>query len=258
MPRYLRRWSVALLCLQLSCAGLPFFKKDHLTRGSRNYQTKDYSKAITSFNKVLKKEPGSLIAYRYLYLCYKATGDEAKASYCLLKQIELKTTDINVYRLTYDHFRTARDSKRCFEIALAAGLNVPRQLDQFVKITRDNLAFLLAGASSRPTGKDHLAYVEKAGLMKRFPDGNFYAQDRVTLGNLIITLAEIVPEPRIQPLAAPSGRLRIDRSAFYYHPASKLVASRVMEPAELGNTEEYVSLTTVVNALNRLRKVVNF
>ncbi len=257
MSRRLHYWQIILLCLNLACSP-PFFRKDHLRAGIKNYQNRKYSEAIKDLNRAIKEYPYSLIPYQYLYLCYRAIGDESMAIASLLHQIRLKSTDTLVYRISYDYFRKRGDYHRCFEILSAASTTIPKRLDNLIPVTRENLAFLFAGASNKFTGKDYIRFTEQTGIMSRFPDGNFYPQDRVTMGNFIIMISKLLPEKKDLEFSLRSDLQKIDTRSFYYLPTLRLINYRIIEPGELLRPEEYLPLTLAIKSIQRLRKIINF
>ncbi len=258
MSHRLRAWPLIILCLQLSCAGFLFLGRDNLKSGIKNFQEKKYTKAINNFNKVIKKDPNSLVAYRYLYLCNRAINNDSFALLYLVKQIQLKTTDVNVYRLSYEHFRKIGSCKKCFDILQAANFNIPKKLDPFIPITREELAFLFAGASSKYSGKDFISFVEKNNLMGRFPDGNFYAKDRVTLGNFILTISKIIPDREGISLPLTKGLMKLDLQSSHYRPTIKLIAYKIIELSELTRLEDYLTVTLAINGISRLKRISSF
>ncbi len=258
MPRHLSYWSIVLVCLFIGCAGLPFISKDDLIVGIQYYKEKNFPKAINRFNRVLKKDPSAIIAYRYLYLSYNAIKDEQKAIYCLMKQIQLKTTDVNVYRKCYSYFKKRNDTKKCFEILSAANSIIPNELDAFIVVTRENLAFFFAGASLQYKGGDAVLFAKKSGLMNPFPDGNFYPHDRITVGNFLLLLSKVLPDNGKYGIANQPTFKNIPPNSLYYLPASKLSHHKIIKPEEVKIPEEHISLTLAIDCLNRLKKTINF
>ncbi len=71
--------------------------QSNFDKGLKNYESKDYSKAIDYFRKHLKKKPKDILCLNYLGLAYIFTQQPDSAVYFLTKAIEIDTSLSDTY-----------------------------------------------------------------------------------------------------------------------------------------------------------------
>ncbi len=243
MPGRCYLWSIILILA--GCASF-FAKKTDLEKGIVFYNKKEITKAVQYFNRYYEKNTHSDTALYFLYHCYRYLSQPALELQTLEKLVALNVDDPNVFLNTYYYYQA---DKRYHDILrLLAGTNpsISEVFDRRFPLTREKMAELLCGATSKKIHSEPLIYALSENLLPIFPDRKLYAQDTLTMAQLIILLDRLLdPDPpaHLHELKSiPSG-------SFLYLPYMRLVNKGILVLEPEIDLSSRVPLTAAARAL---------
>ncbi|MBN2620669.1 hypothetical protein JXB22_06200 [candidate division WOR-3 bacterium] len=222
MPRRYYLFTVVLVFLQ--CAAI-FDRRNDFEKAIAHYQKADIDYAILYFNRYLEKNPGADTVLYFLYDCYRRQGDQSAQIGILETLAQHETRDPHVYTTLLRHYDTNNAYDRFFNLYGSAPDPVRPILDARYVLTRELYARLCAGATHTAAVHDPVRHAVVRGYLPSTPDGLYYEQDTMTVGNFIITLDNLL-EPvypkHFYPLA------HISERSFLYLPCMRLIDTGIL------------------------------
>lgn len=249
MPR--RHYYRALILLAvffLHC--FPFHRPSEFEKGLKRYQRGDYPRAAGYFHAYWKKHPNTDTVLYYLQDCYFRLGQNESWLGALDQLARLQVDDINVYLPLIARDRQQGRWSRIIERLCTLPPTATREFNRRFALTRRFYAELACGVSGLENTGNPLVTALTKGYLNLLPDGHAYADDTLTLGQLIMLLDRFLPAepPRSLP---PLQTLKSD--SYLYFPYLRLVERGIIEFEPALVPDRPASPVECAQALRRLK-----
>jgi len=169
----------------------------------------------------------------------------------ILERLErIGSENENVYLNLIYYYRKNFQYDKLYNLIINLRPGVKKKFDMHYVLTLRLYAEILSGASSK-MNINPITYARTQGYLFDFPDGKFYENDTLTMGNLIILLDRL-----IEPFYPEKFFLikNISSHSFLYIPYMRLLELGVLEFNLNLNPEEPASVTTAAVAIAYLKK----
>jgi tetratricopeptide (TPR) repeat protein len=248
MPCRRYSWIIVLLCT--ACASL-FHHRSAFEQGLEAYKKGSFTLAAEHFEKYFAEHPTSDTALYYLYDCYKRSEDGSRSVQVLERLVHLEANDVAVYLNLINYYKTHSLCKALFNILTDLPPQFTTTVDSRWLVTRELLATVICGASTKKIYSDPLVFTITEGYMPLFPNGKFYDNDTLTNGQLVVLFDRLL-EP-----AYPGEFRKMDyvtSKSFLYLPYMRLVNRSIIEFDKTFDPSKYSTISYVVKAVSNLKK----
>jgi len=245
-----RHCFLTLIFIVINCATL-FHRPNEFEKGLKSYQQANFQEAAHHFSSHYVKNPHSDTTLYYLYNCYKQLSQLERGIEVLEQLVKIGSKDRNVYLNLFYYYRKTARYKNLYELISNLELHIGIILDECYVLTRKLYAEIISGATNRPSKFDPVIFAVSKGYIPLCPDGEFYADDTITLGNFIILLNLLV-EPFY-----PQNFFRMQKMSnrsFLYLPYMRLVHLGIMEFDHELDPNESTPITVAAKAIANLKK----
>jgi tetratricopeptide (TPR) repeat protein len=215
------------------------------------YKDKQYNEAISLFEAHHTEHPDSDSALYYLFDCYRQLGRSEEQILTLAKLVKRGVGDENVYLNLIYYYRKHGRFNDLYQLLLNLPPATKDRVDKYSAVTRKLLAELICGAVTENIKTDPTIFTISRGYLPRFPDGQLYEDDTLTVANLIILLDRLV-EPDYPRDLYPMKH--ISTKSYLYLPYMRLVHFGVMQFSPYVMPDQYAKLSTAIHALEILRE----
>ncbi len=170
----------------------------------------------------------------------------------MLEQLaKLRSKDENVYlNLFYFYRKTAR-YKSLYELLINLESHIENVFNKYYVLTRRLYAEIISGATSNRNNSDPVVFAVSEGYIPLCPDGKFYGDDTVTIGNFIILLDLLVDPCYPQNFFKMQ---KIPNNSFLYLPYMRLVHLGIIEFNQELDPDASTSITLAAKAIANLKK----
>ena len=244
----------AVIFLFSSCASI-LSRSNDFERGVELYKDKQYNEAASHFESYHSEHLDSDSTLYYLFDCYKQLGQSDEQILILEKLAGKKVDDGNIYLNLIRFYRKQDRFQDLYKLLLNLSPAMADQVDKYSPVTRKLFAELICGGATEKIMTDPMIFTIARDYLPRFPDGHVYADDTLTMANLIILLDRLVEPvyPRnLYPLKHISTR------SYLYLPYMRLVHFDILQLNPYVKPDQYAKLSTAVHALDALRKRGSF
>jgi tetratricopeptide (TPR) repeat protein len=239
-------WAVILIFS--SCASL-LDRTNDFERGIELYKDKQYNEAISLFQTYHAEHPDSDSTLYYLFDCYRQLGRSDEQTLTLEKLVKRGVDDENVYLNLIYYYRKDGRFDDLYELVLNMPATTREHVDKHSPVTRKLFAEFICGALGRKIETDPMIFTISKGYLPRFPDGQLYEDDTLTMGNLIILLDRLVEPvyPRnLHPMKHISTR------SYLYLPYMRLVHFGILQFDPYVIPDHYAKTSIAIHALEAL------
>jgi hypothetical protein len=169
----------------------------------------------------------------------------------LEKLVENEVSDGNVYLNLIYFYREHDRFKDLYTLILNLPAAVANQADKYSAVTRKFFAELICGAVTDHIRTDPMIFTISMDYLPRFPDGQLYEDDTLSVANLIILLDRLV-EPVYPRNLYPMKH--ISTKSYLYLPYMRLIHFGILQLNPYVIPDQYVNLSTTIHALDVLKK----
>lgn len=244
-----RHYLWLLIVVLFSCA--PFTRRSYFERGLDCYRKGDFRTAAVHFNHYCSIQPESDSALYYLYDCYTKLNKPKRALDVLEKLVTMGTSDNDVYLHLFYSYRKYNQHRDLFTLLTNIDPFVKDAINERFCLTRRLFAELITGVSTRARYSDPVDFVMSHGYMSYLPDSNFYENDTITQGNLIILLDNFVKPVYPQKFF----KLRhITNRSFLYLPYMRLIDIGILSLDGDLEPHERAPISMAVEAIGQLKQ----
>ncbi len=233
----------------VGCAAF-FHRRSEFDKGLERYQQSNFQEAVIHFNAYYVKHPDSDTTLYYLYDCYKRLNQPERGASVLEQLVKAGTIDENVYSALFSYYRKTSRYKDLYTLLINLDAPIKDALNKRHVLTRRLYAEIISGATNKAIYSDPMVFAVSEGYIPLYPDGNFYDNDRITNGNLIILLDKLLDPIYPQKFFRMKN---ISSHSFLYLPYMRLVHFGIIEFDPELNPDEHASITTAVSAVTNLR-----
>jgi tetratricopeptide (TPR) repeat protein len=245
MPRRYYLFTIILLFLQ--CAAI-FDRRNDFEKAIAHYHKADMGQAILYFNKYLEKNPGADTVLYFLYDCYRRQGDHPAQIGILETLAQHASADPHVYTILLRHYYTNSAYDRFFSLYGSVPDSIRPVLDARYVLTRDLYSRLCLGAThTAAIANDPVRHALARGYLPPVPDGMYYEQDTMTIGNFIITLDNL-----LEPTYPKHFYLliHVPERSFLYLPYMRLIDIGILAYQRDIDPDMIVPVSMAVRAIN--------
>lgn len=245
-----RHYFWAVILIFSSCASL-LDRTNDFERGIELYKDKQYNEAISLFKAYHVEHPDSDSMLYYLFDCYRQLGRSDEQILTLEKLVKTGVDDENVYLNLIFYYRKHGRFNDLYELLLNIPATAREQVDKYSPVTRKLFSELICGAVAKKGKTDPMIFSVSRGYLPRFPDGQLYEDDTLTMANLIILLDRLV-EPVYPRNLHPMKH--ISTKSYLYLPYMRLVHFGVLQFNPYETPDQYAKTSTAIHALEALRE----
>ncbi len=238
-----------LFIIILGCA--VFMRRDDFEEGKDAYYKSNFVAAAKYFSAYYQKHPASEITMYYLYDCYQRLNETAQAFQVLEQLAQLGVEDQNVYLNLFSHYQESARYQDLYQLLVRLKPGFWPAVDKKHTLTRRLYAEILLGAfGNRADNKDPVGFALKGNFLEVLPDGQFYEDDAMTIGNLIIALDRLF-EP-IYPSKF-YAMTNVPNHSFIYLPYMRLVGLGILNFDQTLDPDENAPISMAIQAINNLK-----
>ncbi|MEO0124142.1 MAG: hypothetical protein ABIL69_09100 [candidate division WOR-3 bacterium] len=232
----------------ISCS---LFQKQNLyQKGLKNYEKKDYERAIKYFTEFYKNSPTGDSTLFFLYNCYIKIGDVQTGIKILGELAKRKNPSEHIYTNLFNYYHQNNLFYKINQMLLNAPQSVIQKFDQKYPLTKRRFAELLTGAISSSKVNDPVNFVIRKGLLKSSPDGKFYDNDTIKINQLILLLDSFI-SPVIPEINMNLKYIKAD--SYLYLPYLRLISLDILKPDENIDPESTGPLSMALYGITNLK-----
>lgn len=244
-----RYYYCTLILAFINCA--PFFhRRSEFEKGLEFYQQLNFREAAKHFDSHYVKHPSSDTTLYYLYDCFKRLNQPGQEIKVLERFAEIGSKDKTVYLNLFYYYRKMSRYNDLYKLLINLEPSIKDIFNERCVLTRRLYGEILSGATKKSVYSDPVIFAVSEGYIPVYPNGEFYADDTITNGNLIIILDRLV-DP-IYPHNFFKMK-NISSSSFLYLPYMRLVQLGIIEYDPELNPDECASVIMAAKAVANLK-----
>ncbi len=248
MPyRYYCRFLILAI---LSCSLLT--KRSDFEKGIVYYRQSHYSDAARCFEAHYRTSPQSDTVLYYLYNCYRQLNDQDRAVGILKHLVDKGRATGDIIQILFAYYRSHARYRELYTLLAGIHDSDHHSLYEHVPLTRRLYAEILFGASTASSNKsDPLVFATTENLIPACPNGDFYPDDSLTYGNLIILLDRLV-KPHYPSTFL--GLNHVANTSYLYLPCMRLVELGLFDYDPELRPDDIASVMFAVTCVQRLKR----
>jgi len=247
MPR--RYYCRFLILIIISCS--VFTRRSDFEKGILCYTQSQFADAARYFEAHYASSPASDTVLYYLYNCYTQLNAQDQAVRVLERLVAMGSTTADIIHILFNYYRSHARYPDLYAL-LSTGDFSYDTLHGHIHMTRRLYAELLFGAHARwSRGSDPMAFAISENLIPACPNGEFYADDSLTYGHLIILLDRLV---KPQYPSKFRTMTHLPNTSYLYLPYMRLVELGLMDYDPELQPEEGVPVTYAVSCIERMKR----
>ena len=245
-----RNYCRFLILAILSCSLLT--RRSDFEKGIVYYRQSHYSDAARFFEAHYKTSPQSDTVLYYLYNCYRQLNDQDRAVAVLERLVDKGKVTADIIHILFTYYRSHARYKDLFTLLTTTyGSDHPAPYEH-VPLTRRLYAEILFGASTASTNtSDPLIFAITEDLIQACPNGDFYPDDSLTYGNLIILLDRLV-QPQYPSTFR--GLYHVPNTSYLYLPYMRLIELGLLDYDPDLRPNDIASVMFGVTCVQRLKR----
>jgi hypothetical protein len=248
MPR--RYYCRLLILIVVSCS--VFTRRSDFEKGMLCYTQSQFADAARYFEIHYAKSPASDTVLYYLYNCYTQLDAPDRAVQVLERLVDLGSATTDVINILFTYYRTHAKYHDLYTLLSTGDLSYD-DIPGHIHMTRRLYAELLFGAHTRSLSSksDPVAFAISENLIPPFPNGEFYADDSLTYGHLIILLDRLV---KPQYPAEFKSMKHVPNTSYLYLPYMRLVELGLIDYDPELQPAESVPVAYAVSCIERMKR----
>ncbi len=248
MPcRYYCRFLILLI---LSCSLLT--RRSDFEKGIVCYKQSHYSDAARFFEAHYKTSPQSDTVLYYLYNCYRQLNDQDRAVGILKRLVDNGRATADIIQILFTYYRSHARYKELYALLSTTYGSDHHDQYEHVPLTRRLYAEILFGASTASSNtSDPVVFAITENLIPAFPNGDFYPDDSLTYGNLIILLDRLV-KPHYPSTF--HGLQHVPNTSYLYLPYMRLIELGLLDYDPQLRPDDIASVMFAVTCVQRLKR----
>ncbi|UCC12859.1 MAG: tetratricopeptide repeat protein [candidate division WOR-3 bacterium] len=217
-----------------------------------SYRQSHYADAAHYFEAHYKTSPQSDTALYYLYNCYRQLSDQDRAIGVLTRLVDMGKATTDIVQILFDYYQSHARYKDLYILLTAINGLDRRGIYEHVPLTRRLYAEILLGASTvSSSASDPLVFAITKNLIPACPDGDFYPDDSLTYGNLIILLDRLV-KPHYPSTFRSMNH--VPNTSYLYLPYMRLIELGLLDYDPELRPGDYASVMFAVTCVQRLKR----
>jgi hypothetical protein len=187
-----------------------------------------------------------------LYNCYTQLNDQDRAVKVLMRLVDRGNATTDIVQILFNYYRAHARYKDLYVLLTTIDLPEHHSIYERVPLTRRLYAEILFGASAASTSaSDPLVFAISENLIPACPDGDFYADDSITYGNLIVLLDRLV-EPHYPSKFRNMSHL--PNTSYLYLPYMRLIDLGLLDYDPELRPGDIAPVTFAVSSIERMKR----
>jgi hypothetical protein len=187
-----------------------------------------------------------------LYNCYRQLNDQDRAVTVLKHLVDRGRASRDIIQILFTYYRSHARYKELYTLLTLTHGSDHHGLYEHVPLTRRLYAEILFGASTAASNtSDPVVFAMTENLIPAYPNGDFYPDDSLTYGYLIILLDRMV-KPHYPSTFR--GLNHVPNTSYLYLPYMRLIELELLDYDPELRPDDIASVMFAVTCVQRLKR----